>query len=142
MRIFRIALGVLVGLWGLWQALALGVAVACKAHLITVTPDNRMAPLYEATPWWRFAIWAATAALLVLSGWRLIRGGRALMAYAAAFLLNVAGWWLMKSGPGYDRAFTRAEQQFDYVILGAMLVVGLAIWWLESRPAPAGTART
>lgn len=134
MRILRMALGVLVALAALWELYPLSMTLGYKMHLLAATgAEAKYAPLMQATQWWQIAIWIAVTVLFALSAWRLLRGGRALVVFATAFVLQLIGWWLFHDMPVYRQTFSPAELQMDYYILGAMLVIGVLIWWTENR---------
>jgi hypothetical protein len=134
-------LGVLAALAALWELYPLSMTVGYKMHLLPATgAEAKYVPLMQATQWWQVAIWIAVTVLFALTAWRLLRGTRALMVYATAFVLQVLGWWMFHSMPVYRQTFTPAELQMDYYVLGVMLLIGLLIWWVERRPTSAETA--
>jgi hypothetical protein len=131
----RIALGVLVGAYGLSNLLPIASNVAYKAGAMGQPTGEmaRMVPLWEATAWWQLGLWTAVAALLMLVAWRLVRGRPALGLYVATLAADAVLWWLMQSGAAYQQVFTPADLQMDYDMLLAMAVVGVLIWWAERR---------
>jgi hypothetical protein len=135
MKYLRVALGVLVGAYALYSLFPIGTNAAYKLGLLGVSEgEARLIPLWEATPWWQLAVWAALTAFLLHVAWRLVRGRTALTAYVVALLLYAALWWTMQAQPAYQQAFTPAELQLDYLMLLAMALVGGLIWWVEGRP--------
>ncbi|HEV2532705.1 hypothetical protein [Phenylobacterium sp.] len=141
MKILRLALGVVVGAYGLFCLFPIVTNVAYKAGAMP-HPDGdgaRMAPLWAATPWWQLGVWAAIVGLFLAIAWRLIRGRPALGLYLVALVSDTALWWIMHSGAAYQQVFTPAEVQLDYDTVLGMAVVGAAIWWVE-RPALGGPA--
>ena len=139
MRIIRWILGIILILYGLFD-LAIGCwMIAVKAGAVAAGPSQaKMGPLIAAMHWWDYGLWVAVAALLLLSGWRLIRRAPALLLYVAAVVVSAIQWWPMAHQDAYRQAFTPAERQLDYVTFAVMAVIGLAIWWIERR----GTAVT
>lgn len=141
MRILRLVLGVLVTLAALWELYPLSMTAGYKLHLLAATgAEAKYVPLMQATQWWQVGIWGLFVVLMAMTAWRLFRGGRALTTFAAGFVVQLAGWWFFHNMPVYRQTFTPAELQMDYYILGVMLLVGVLIWWSESRPGPAEAA--
>jgi hypothetical protein len=131
----RIALGVIVGAYGLFCLFPIGTNAAYKLGLLHPAGEvARMVPLWEATSWPQLMVWAAVVALFLVVGWRLVRGQPAFRLYLMAFVLDAALWWFMQSAEAYQQVFTPAELQMDYDMLLGMAVAALAIWWLERRP--------
>jgi hypothetical protein len=134
-------LGALAALAALYELYPLSMTVGYKLHLLPASgAEAKYVPLMQATQWWQIAIWIAVTVLFALTAWRLFRGARALIVYATAFVLQVIGWWLFHNMAVYRQTFSPAELQMDYWFLGGMLVIGLLIWWVESRSASAEPA--
>lgn len=142
MKYLRIALGVVAGAYGLFCLFPLLSNAAYKLGMMHDLKGDaaRMVPLWQATPWWQLAAWLAVVTLFLAAAWRLIRGRRALGLYAAAFVADACLWWVFQSGAAYRQVFSPAELQFDYYMLGAMLLVGALIWWAERTPPQATAA--
>lgn len=139
MKFLRIALGLVVGAYALFSLFPIGTNAAYKLGLLHASGDEaRLIPVWEATPWWQLAVWAALVAFFAHVAWRLIRGRAALTAYVAALVMDAALWWTMQTQPAYQEAFTPAELQIDYLTLLSMAVVGGLIWWAEGRGRGAG----
>jgi hypothetical protein len=138
MRVLRIALGFVVGAYGVFCIFPIAANALYKAGQMPAPGGEaaRMVPLWEATPWWQLAVWAAIVALFMLVAVRLIRGRAALGLYLLAIVADRALWWVMHAGEAYQQAFTPAELQLDYVTLAAMVLVAVLIWVAERRPAP------
>ncbi|MDB5475311.1 MAG: hypothetical protein JWP49_822 [Phenylobacterium sp.] len=136
MKILRIAVGVVVGLYGLFCLFPIGANAAWKLGLIHPADGHaaRLVPLWAATSWPQLIVWAAVVALFPVVGWRLVRGRPAFRLYLTAFVLDAALWWFMQSAEAYQQVFTPAELQMDYDMLLGMAVAALAIWWVERRP--------
>jgi hypothetical protein len=138
MKILRVALGVLIGAYGVFCLFPIVTNAVYKAGRM---PDPtgeaaRMIPLWQATSWWELAAWTGIVALFVVIGARLMRGQTAFGLYLIALGADAGLWWIMHASEAYQRAFTQAELQLDYVMLAAMVVVALLIWIAERRPAP------
>jgi hypothetical protein len=134
-------LALLAALAALWELYPLCMTVGYKLHLLSATgAEAKYVPLMQATQWWQIAIWVAVTVLFAVTAWRLFRDAKALMVYAATFLLQLIGWWLFHNMPVYRQTFSAAELQMDYWFLGGMLVVGVLIWLVESRSASADVA--
>lgn len=133
MKVLRWVLGALVLAYAGMCALMGGLNVAHKLGKLTTVPADlqRMVPLWDATPMWQLAIWGAAALLLLVSAWRLFTGGKALGVFLLAIVADVATWWFMHSLPAYQTVFTKAEQQYDYCIMGGMVAVAVLIWLTE-----------
>ena len=137
MRILRYVLGALIGAYALFSLFPIATDAAFKLGMY----DNptgvvaRMIPLWQATSWWHLVLWLVVVALFLVAAWRLLRGGRALAPYAAAFILDMVLWATMKTLPAYRQVFTPAELQSDGYILAFMVVCGVLIWFVERRPA-------
>ena len=142
MKVLRIALGVVVGAYGLYCLFPLLSNAAYKlGYLHRLTGDAaRVVPLWEATPWWQLAVWLAVLILFAVAGWRLIRGRSAFRLYAVTIVLDAALWWVFQSSAAYRQVFTQAELQLDYYSLGAMLLVGGLIWRVERTPGQTAAA--
>lgn len=138
MKILRVALGLLVGAYGVFCMFPIAANVLYKAGQMPAPTGEaaRMVPLWEATAWWELAAWAALVALFLVIGFRLVRGRPALGLYVLAILADGALWWVMHAKEAYQQAFTPAELQADYATLFAMLLAGVLIWLAERRPAP------
>jgi hypothetical protein len=142
MKILRIAVGVIVGLYGLFCLFPIATNAAWKLGLMHPAGGDaaRMVPLWAATSWPQLAVWAAVVALFLVVGWRLVRGQPAFRLYLVTFVLDAGIWWFMQSGDAYQQVFTPAELQMDYDMLLGMAVAGLLIWWVERR-TPVETAQ-
>jgi hypothetical protein len=92
---------------------------------------QRFVALTNATSILQIAIWWVAIVLLVMTAWRLVRQEPALGTYIAAFILNAGNWLSLKLGSVYNQTFDAGEQKFDYVLLGIMAIIGLAIWFIE-----------
>jgi hypothetical protein len=138
MRVLRIALGFVVGAYGVFCMFPIVANALYKAgRLPTPTGEAaRMVPLWQATPWWQLAAWTGIVALFLLVAVRLIRSRAAFGLYVLAIVADGALWWVMHAGEAYQQAFTPAELQLDYVTLAAMVLVAVLIWLAERRPAP------
>jgi hypothetical protein len=138
MRFVRMALGVVVGAYGVFSLFPIVANVLYKAGQMPAPTGDaaRMVPLWEATAWWELAVWTAVVALFLVIGFRLVRGRPALGLYLLTLIADGALWWVMHAKEAYQRAFTPAELQADYVVLAAMALVGVLIWFAERRPAP------
>jgi hypothetical protein len=138
MRILRIALGFVVGAYAVFCLFPIAANALYKTGRMPAPTGEaaRMAPLWEATPWWQLAVWTAIVALFLLVAVRLIRGRAALGLYLLAIVADGALWWVMHAGEAYQQAFTPAELQLDYASLAAMILVAVLIWLAERRPAP------
>lgn len=138
MRILRTALGVLVGAYGVFCLFPIAANVLYKLGQMPTPKGDaaRMAPLWEATSWWELAAWTAIVGLFLVIGFRLVGGRPAFRLYVLAVVADGALWWVMHAREAYQRAFTPAELQFDYVTMAGMFLVGVLIWAAERRPAP------
>jgi hypothetical protein len=135
MKILRIALGVIVGLYGLVLALPLLRNSLFKlGRLHNLSGDRaRMVPLWQATAWWQLAIWLIAVALMLAAAFRLFAGRSALAIFAAGFVVDAGLWWMLRGGAAYQQAFTPLQLRSDYYTLSFMLLVGAVIWLVE-RP--------
>jgi hypothetical protein len=135
MKYLRWALGVLIGVWGLWSAYPLVMTALYKAHVGGEPPADvqKYVPLMQATPWWELLLWLATVLLLLTAAWRLFRNGRAFGPYALAFAVGMIHWGIMQSRPVYHQVFTAQELRMDYAIFAGEIVIGLLLWWRERR---------
>lgn len=142
MRILRWALAALIVLYSVFNIIPIVSTLGYKMKWWATHADIvRIEPLMAATPWWQLALWVVIVGLMWLAAWRLFKGRRALLPYAAFVVLSFAMWLYMKMGPIYDSVWTKTELQADYIILAVEVVVGVLIWWMENRhPAPAATA--
>jgi hypothetical protein len=129
MKFLRWVLGVLVLAYAGMCGLMGGMNALHKLGKLTTVPAEmqRMVPLWDATPWWQLALWGAVVILLLVTVMRLFIGGRALGVFVLATAAEIATWWFMHKLPAYQTVFTRAELQYDYYIIGAMIVVALLI---------------
>ena len=133
----RIALGAVVGAYGLFSLVPITVNALYKAGAMprpSAEAAQRVA-LWEATPWWQLGLSAAIVALFLTIAWRLVRGRPALGLYVAALFGNAVVWWVMHSAAAYQQVFTPAEVQMDYDLVLGFAVAGASIWWLERRVA-------
>jgi len=92
---------------------------------------QRFVPLSNDTNIVQLAAEWGAIVLFVMTALRLVRCRPALGIYAAAFALSAGNWLSFKLGTVYDQTFTVAEQKLDYLLLAAMMWLGLAIWMLE-----------
>lgn len=138
MRFLRMALGVVVGAYGVFCTFPIAANVLYKlGQMPAPTGDAaRMIPLWEATAWWELAAWAVIVVLFLVTGFRLVRGRPAFALYVLTVLADGALWWVMHAKEAYQQVFTPAELQLDYVTLAGMTLVGVFIWLAERRPAP------
>jgi hypothetical protein len=138
MRILRMALGVLVGAYGVFCLFPIGANALYKAGQMPSPAGDaaRMVPLWQATSWWELAVWTGVVVLFLVIGLRLLRGWPAFGLYLVALAVDGALWWVMHASEAYQQAFTPAELQMDYVMLAGMALVGVLIWVAERRPAP------
>lgn len=141
MKILRVALGVIVGAYAVFDLVPIVGNAWYKAGLLNPVPEDlaRMIPLWDATAWWELAVWSAVVALWITAAWRLIRGRSALGLYLGALLVDAVLWWVMHATPAYQQVFTPAELREDYVILLVTGIVAAAIWRVE-RSGRAATA--
>jgi hypothetical protein len=137
MKVLRMALGLVVGAYGVFCLFPIAANALYKAGQMPPPAGEaaRMVPLWAATAWWELALWTAIVALFLVTGFRLVRGRPALGLYLVVIVANGALWWVMHAKEAYQRAFTTAELQTDYVMLVATVVVGVLIWLAERRPA-------
>ena len=142
MKYVRLALGALLGLYVLLGLYHMGVTVGHKAGLLTSLPGDaaRVVPLMNALAWWQVAVWVVAIVAYAIAAWRLLRGGKALVPYLVAFVLDPAVWLIVKSGAVYNQVFSASEQQMDYYIMGALLVGLVLTWWTERGSAPSAAA--
>jgi len=136
MKILRIAVGAVVGAFGLFSLFPIVTNVLYKLGAMPHPAGDaaRMVPLWVATPWWQLGASAAIAALFLTIGWRLVRGRPALGLYVAAMVADTVLWWIMHSAAAYQQVFTPIEVQMDYDMLLGAAVAGAVIWWVERRP--------
>lgn len=143
MKYLRWALALLIVLYCSMTAYVMALTVLFKLGRLgaIAAEDQRFIPLMEATPWWHLGLWLAVVVLYLATSWRLVRGGRALVLFGAAFVLDMAGLVAMRGTEVYHRVFTPQELAYDYYVVGALVVGGLLVWWTErSRAAPARAA--
>ncbi len=134
MRVWRWGLALLVALYGAQNTLIAVYETSLKFGWVKATGDMlRLVPLSKDTSILQLAVGWASIVLFIVTAWRLVRRKPAFAIYAGAFVLSVGNWLSFKLGTAYDRAFTPAERKFDYVIIAAMALFGLAIWLLERR---------
>jgi hypothetical protein len=142
MMILRVLIAVAVVIQALSSFFPLLGNVLYKAgrRELATGPAARMAPLWEATPWWQLAIWTLGILLLLVVAWRVIRRRPALGFYAAAIALSTGVNWLMQNGAVYREVFRDAPAGFDFARLVVLLLGGALIWWVEQQPPKARAA--
>jgi hypothetical protein len=91
----------------------------------------RFAQLANATSVLQIAVWWVALSLLSVAAWRLMRNKPATIVFLIAFTLNIATWVSLKLVAGYNRAFDPSEQRFDYVLVAALVILGILIWIIE-----------
>jgi hypothetical protein len=138
MRILRMALGVLVGAYGVFCLFPIAANVLYKTGQMPNPKGDaaRMVPLWQATSWWELAVWTAIVVLFFIIAFRLLHGRPTFSLYLAAIVADGALWWVMHASEAYQQAFSPAELQTDYLMLAGMALVGVLIWLAERRPAP------
>ncbi|MFN3856917.1 MAG: hypothetical protein ACK4RV_04145 [Caulobacter sp.] len=138
MKILRWILGGVLALYALLSAVTVvGFATAYKLGLMAADKPElkKIEPYMAGVSWFELALGSLTVILLALAAWRLFTGGRALLVFLAAFVVDLATWLIMSSSEAYQAAFTAEERSADYVVIGVMALIGLAIWWTERRRA-------
>lgn len=137
MKYLRWALGVLIGFYALISLLPLGSTVLFKLGKLDAAAAEmqRYVPLMNEMAPWHLVLWLVGVVLYLVAVWRLFRGGQALMAYLAAFVLDVVSLYVMRGGQAYAQVFTADELKMDYYILAALAVGGLLIWLTERAKA-------
>lgn len=133
MKFLRWVLGALVLAYAGMCGLMAGMNALHKLGRLTTVPAEmqRMVPLWDATPWWQLALWGAVTLLLLVTAWRLFTGGKAFGVFVLAIAADVATWWFMHNLPAYKTVFTKAELQYDYYLIGGMVVAAVLIWLTE-----------
>ena len=129
MKFLRWVLGALVLAYAGMCGLMAGMNALHKLGRLATVPAEmqRMVPLWDATPWWQLALWGGVVVLLLVTVMRLFTGGKALGVFVLATAGEIATWWVMHKLPAYQTVFTKAELQYDYYIIGAMILVALLI---------------
>jgi branched-subunit amino acid ABC-type transport system permease component len=140
MKYVRIALGVLLGLYALMGLFNFGTGAAVKSGAMALPASMaKYGPLIEALAWWQVIALIVTMLIYLVAAWRLIRGGKALILYLVAVVIDTALWLYAKTMPVYGEVFTPAELQMEYAFMGAVVVGFLIVWWTERSSAPTAT---
>jgi hypothetical protein len=141
MKYVRMVLGVLVGLYSLMGLYHVVSTISHKTGMNLAIPGAaEMAGLMDAIAWWQVAVFAVASVAYGIAAWRLLRGGKALIPYAAAFVLDTVAWMALKGTAAYQAAFTAQELQMDYYIMGVLLLGLVLTWWTERDNAPSPAA--
>jgi hypothetical protein len=132
MQVRRWVLAGLLALYAAQNAFFAIYSTSLKFGWVRATSEmQRFVPLSDATSVLQLAIGWVAIVLFAVTALRLVRHKPTFGTYALAFGLSVANWVSFKLSSVYSQVFTPAEQKFDYVLLAAMVLFGLAIWLIE-----------
>jgi len=137
MKYVRWALGVLVGLYALTALYHMVLTVGHKTGMAMSLPGAAdMGGLMDAIAWWQVVVFLLAVIGYGVAAFRLLRGGKALVPYAAALVLDAIGWLTIRSTAAYQSAFSAEQLQMDYYVMGALLIGLALVWWTERDASP------
>lgn len=143
LKILRWTISAILVACALFSAWPLAFTIGLKAGVMSALPSAaRWIPVAAATEWWQVALGVGVTGLYVYSAWRVVGARPALLAFIVTLALALANWAALAVMPAYERVFSQSERQTDVIVFAILILVALAIWWIDGAKSQTSTALT